>query len=163
MMRSRANIAVMLVVVVSLFVITSPVQAANYMSRDHLVVDLRHGVDWLRCSVGQVWNGTECKGDIVRLNHEDIKIAVKQAGEQLGGTWRLPNLEELEDLLCKSCKRPLIDPEMFPGTESEPYWTGEQNGLSTRHYFSVNFFNGWVYGRFLPTQPLAVRLVRDRR
>ena len=72
-------------------------------------------------------------------------------------------LEELEDLLCKSCKRPLIDPEMFPGTESEPYWTGEQNGLSTRHYFSVNFFNGWVYGRFLPTQPLAVRLVRDRR
>ena len=93
MMRSRANIAVMLVVVVSLFVITSPVQAANYMARDHLVVDLRHGVDWLRCSVGQVWNGTECKGDIVRLNHEDIKIAVKQAGEQLGGTWRLPNLE----------------------------------------------------------------------
>ena len=72
------------------------------------------------------------------------------------------NLEELEDLLCKSCKRPLIDPEMFPGTESEPYWTGEQNGLSTRHYFSVNFFNGWVYGRFLPTRPLAVRLVRDR-
>ena len=162
MMRSRANIAVMLVVVVSLFVITSPVQAANYMARDHLVVDLRHGVDWLRCSVGQVWNGTECKGDIVRLNHEDIKIAVKQAGEQLGGTWRLPNLEELEDLLCKSCNRPLIDPEMFPGTESEPYWTGEQNGLSTRHYFSVNFFNGWVYGRFLPTRPLAVRLVRDR-
>ena len=78
------------------------------------------------------------------------------------GSWRLPNLEELEDLLCKSCKRPLIDPEMFPGTESEPYWTSEQNGLSTRHYFSVNFFNGWVYGRFLPTRPLAVRLVRDR-
>ncbi|MCH1483688.1 MAG: DUF1566 domain-containing protein [Alphaproteobacteria bacterium] len=162
MMRRRANIALMLLVV-SLFAITAQAQAANYMARDHLVVDLRHGVDWLRCTVGQVWNGTGCEGEIVRLNHQDIEVAVKQAGDQLGGTWRLPSLEELEDLLCKSCQRPLIDPEFFPGTEPEPYWTGERNSMSKRHYFSVNFFNGWVYGRFLPTQSLAVRLVRDRQ
>ena len=162
MMCKRANIALFLMAV-SFFGITSSTQAANYLARDHLVVDLRHGVDWLRCTVGQVWNGAGCEGDTVRLNHEDIEIAIKQAGDQLGGNWRLPRLNELEDLLCKSCQRPLIDSEIFPGTEPEPYWTGEQNSMSKQHYFSVNFFNGWIYGRFSPTQSLAVRLVRDRQ
>ena len=33
-------------------------QATLFMARDHIVVDLRHGVDWLRCSIGQRWNAT---------------------------------------------------------------------------------------------------------
>ena len=40
--------------VMALLVLPSTVWAANYMARDHLVVDLRFGIEWLRCSVGQV-------------------------------------------------------------------------------------------------------------
>ena len=138
-------------------------QAANFMTRDHLVIDLRHGVEWLRCSVGQTWNGESCEGQILTLNHEQIKVAIKQANEQIGDGWRLPTRAELEGLICTKCGPPMIDADTFPNTAGEPYWTGEVNSRATRHVFSVNFLNGWTYGRFFPTQSLAVRLVRDRR
>lgn len=151
-----------LIVCLGLWMTASAANAANFMTRDHLVVDLRHGIEWLRCSVGQVWDGTGCVGKVLNLNHEEIELAIKQANEQLGGSWRLPNREELEGLVCETCPPPLIDRKVFPDTSAEPYWTGQVNGMAKRHYFSVNFFNGWTYGRFFPTQQLAVRLVRDR-
>ena len=137
-------------------------QGTSFMARDHLVIDLRFGVEWLRCTVGTVWNGETCVGQAVRLSQDQVKIAISQANEQLGEGWRLPTLEELEGLVCDSCGTPMIDAEMFPATQSEPYWTGETNAFSSRHYYSVNFINGWTFGRFLAGKPLAVRLVRDR-
>ena len=152
-----------LLVVIMALALPLQAEAANFMARDHLIVDLRFGVEWLRCSVGKVWNGTTCVGEAVRLNHDQIGIIIEQASEQLGEGWRLPTLEELEGLVCEKCGRPMIDQEIFPATEAEPYWTGEQNGFSSKKYFlSVNFFNGWTFGRFPPSKPLAVRLVRDR-
>ena len=84
--------------------IASPAQAnslgTSFMARDHLVIDLRFGVEWLRCTVGTVWNGETCTGQAVRLSQDQAKIAIKQANEQLGEGWRLPTLEELEGLVC---------------------------------------------------------------
>ena len=157
-----AMLAGMLTWLMALLVLPPTVWATNYMARDHLVVDLRFGIEWLRCSVGQVWNGTTCEGQVINLDHEQIAMAIEQANQQLGGSWRLPNLEELEGLVCKECTRPLIDPDMFPETASEPYWTGEVNGFAARHFWSVNFMTGYTYGRFFPQQELAVRLLRDR-
>ena len=144
-------------------------QQNTYLPREHLVIDLKHDIEWLRCTVGKTWDGFDCVGEAVRLNHSQVKIAVEQANQQLGNGWRLPSLQELQDLLCESCEElsyskplPMIDQKTFPSTEPEPYWTNQQNGMSPSHYFSVNFFNGWTYGRFLPSQTLAVRLVRDR-
>ena len=167
-MLGKHSFIALVLVLTSLCNVITPAQGSNFMARDHLVVDLRHGVDWLRCTVGQVWNGSTCTGETVRLDHEQIKEAIIQANKQLGEGWRLPTVDELEGLLCESCKKcdlcdyPMINAELFPRTEAEPYWTGQQNKLSRRNYFSVNFINGWTYGRFLPTRPLAVRLVRDR-
>jgi hypothetical protein len=146
-----------------LWLTASAVNAANFMTRDHLVIDLRHGIEWLRCSAGQVWNGVTCSGELVRLDHEQIEQAIKLANEQLGGNWRLPDREELEGLVCPTCGPPQIDAAIFPGTSGEPYWTGQVNNIARRFYYSVNFLNGWTYGRFLPAKQLAVRLVRDRR
>jgi hypothetical protein len=146
-----------------LWLSASAANAANFMTRDHLVVDLRHGIEWLRCSVGQVWDGKGCRGDIVTLDHDEIDQAIELANEQLGGIWRLPDREELEGLVCPTCGPPMIDAEIFPGTSGEPYWTGQVNDMARRFYFSVNFLNGWTYGRFQSSKQLAVRLVRDRR
>ena len=160
-MRMKMRLAAV-IVCLGLWLTSFAANAANFLTRDHLVVDLRHGIDWLRCSVGQVWDGTGCVGEVLTLNHEEIEQAIQQANEQLGGSWRLPTREELEGLVCESCTPPMIDAKIFPNTSAEPYWTGEVNGMAKRHYFSVNFFNGWTYGRFFPTQQLAVRLVRSR-
>ena len=151
-----------LILCLGLWLIASAANAANFMTRDHLVIDLRHGIEWLRCSVGQVWDGTTCIGEVMTLDHDKIAQAIQLANEQLGGSWRLPGLEELEGLICTSCGPPLIDAEVFPGTSGEPYWTGQVNKIARRFYYSVNFLNGWTFGRFLPSKQLAVRLVRDR-
>ena len=62
----------------------------QFLERDYIIIDLKSGVEWLRCSTGQTWNGKECEGQIVRLNFEEIQEALKQANEQLGDGWRLP-------------------------------------------------------------------------
>jgi hypothetical protein len=134
----------------------------QFLVRDHLVIDLRSGVEWLRCSVGQQWNGSSCKGNIIRLSHDEVARAIVIANDQLGGNWRLPNREELEGLVCTTCETIKIDRDNFPHTAPEPYWTGEVNRFATRHFWSVNFMTGFTYGRFFPQQKLAVRLVRDR-
>ena len=158
-MRFASNLAIILMV----FCANAPAKASEFISRDHLVIDLKYGVEWLRCSVGQVWNGEDCIGDIIKLNHDEIAIAIEQANEQLGPTWRLPSKEELEGLVCESCERPKISAKYFPNTSAEPYWTGDSATLAPRHTWSVNFFTGHAYGRFFPYQRLAVRFVRDRR
>ncbi len=152
-----------LILSIGLWLTASVANAANFMARDHLVIDLRHGIEWLRCSVGQVWDGATCSGEVMTLDHAQIEQAINLANEQLGGNWRLPDREELEGLVCPTCGPPQIDAEIFPGTSGEPYWTGQVNNIARRFYYSVNFLNGWTFGRFLPTKQLAVRLVRDRR
>ena len=82
---------------------------AQFFEEDHLITDVRNNIIWLRCSVaGQTWD-LEIKHVqeiLVKLNHDEIKIALEQASNQLGGDWRLPTLEELETLVCESCAPP---------------------------------------------------------
>ena len=164
----RTCLVVFRMICAALFIFATTSAVANglangqFLARDHLIIDLRSGVEWMRCSVGQQWNGTSCAGEIIRLNHDDVAKAIVIANEQLGGNWRLPNREELEGLVCANCETIKIDGESFPQTVPEPYWTGEVNGFAARHFWSVNFMTGYTYGRFFPQQELAVRLVRDR-
>ena len=138
------------------------VKSGHFMVRDHLVIDLQHGVEWMRCSVGQIWNGTDCEGVAVHLTQEDVARAVVIANAQLGPGWRLPSRAELEGLVCKACAPVKIEQDSFPNTLAEPYWTGEVNSFASRHIWTVNFMTGHTYGRFFPTQEVLVRLVRDR-
>ena len=38
---------------------------SRFVAQEHIVVDLEHQIEWLRCSVGQRWNGNECSGNII--------------------------------------------------------------------------------------------------
>ena len=138
------------------------VKSGHFMVRDHLVIDLQHGVEWIRCSVGQIWNGTDCEGVAVKLTQEEVARAIVIANAQLEPGWRLPSRAELEGLVCKACAPVKIELDSFPNTFGEPYWTGEVNGFAPRHIWTVNFMTGHTYGRFFPTQEVLVRLVRDR-
>jgi hypothetical protein len=138
------------------------VKSGHFMVRDHLVIDLQHSVEWMRCSVGQIWNGTDCEGVAVKLTQENVARAIVIANAQLGQGWRLPSRAELEGLVCKACAPVKIELDSFPNTLGEPYWTGEVNGFAPRHIWTVNFMTGHTYGRFFPTQEVLVRLVRDR-
>ena len=69
--------------------------SAQFMARQHTVKDLQSGTTWLRCSVGQAWDPAldTCTGEIVKLDHAQIKYAISEAKRQLGGNWRLPTFK----------------------------------------------------------------------
>jgi len=137
--------------------------ASHYLVREHIVLDLRSGVEWLRCSVGQIYSKGLCEGEIARFSLDQMDDVIKLANEELGGRWRLPTKKELALLVCDECPAPRIEKTIFPQTGAEPYWTGQKNWFSPKNYWSVNFMTGHSYARSFPEKPLAVRLVRDRK
>ena len=134
----------------------------RYIIKDHIIVDLEHQIEWLRCSVGQRWDGNKCSGKIVNLSLDVVPEAINIANEQLGGKWRLPTKAELTSIVCKECSSPKINEEVFPNTDNAPYWTGDKSIFNRKFYVSVNFHTGFSFNRFSPIKELAVRLVRDR-
>ena len=137
---------------------------AQFFEEDHLITDVRNNITWLRCSVGQTWdNETKtCTGDLVKLNNDEIEVALQQAGEQLGGEWRLPTLDELESIVCEECEPPKIKEKYFPNISPEAYWTSKRNFLNRKMVWTVNFMTGHNYSRFHAYQQLPVLFVRDR-
>ena len=138
------------------------VWANNYITRGHYVIDLQQKIEWLTCPVGMVWENKTCVGNPLKLKFKQIETAIVQANEQLGGTWRLPNRKELEQLVCKSCIKVKINSDLFPNTPPEPFWTNERNPWQPRFLWTVNFYTGHTFGRFPGFIPNYVRLVRDR-
>ena len=74
---------------------------SRFILKEHIVVDLERQIEWLRCSVGQRWDGVKCAGEIMNLSLDVVPKALDIAGEQLGGKWRLPSKAELQSMLQK--------------------------------------------------------------
>ena len=70
--------------------------------------------------------------------------------------------KELESLICDDCEGVKIDQNLFPDTPAQPFWTSQRNWWSPKFIWSVNFFTGHSYGRFVPEKKLFVRFLRDR-
>jgi hypothetical protein len=137
---------------------------AQFFEDGYTIKDVKNNIVWLRCTVGQTWDydADTCVGDLVKLNHEEIEIAVEQAAEQLGGSWRLPSLKELESIVCKQCEKPKVNEKYFPNISPEAYWTQTQNKFNSKMYWTVNFMTGHNYSRFFAYQQLPVLFVQDR-
>ncbi len=145
-----------------LFLNVEQTYSRNFIDKGYYVIDLKNRVEWLKCSVGQVWENDDCIGDPVKLTLNDAKDLTDQVGIELGGEWRLPDKKELMSLICKNCEKVKIDESVFPDTPAEIFWTSQRNWWSPKFFWSVNFFTGYTYGRFVPEKKLFVRFLRDR-
>ena len=119
------------------------------------VKDKTTGLIWQRCSVGQTWDGTTCKGQPTEMAQEEaLKYAEKQS------PWRLPEIKELTSLADKYCEDPAIDKIAFPNTPPDYYWssTAPYPGLSDSAWY-VDFYEGDVSGYYRDNRH-PVRLVR---
>lgn len=139
---------------------TSP-ETDYIFNGDGTVTQKTTGLMWARCSFGQQWDGSVCKGTIATFTWvETLKLAnlEKFAGYN---DWRLPNKNELESIVEERCVSPAINIKVFPATPQTFYWTSTPYaGLGTGAW-SVDF----GYGAVTATEKsgkIAVRLVRDQ-
>ena len=95
---------------------------------DGTVTHLPSGLQWMRCSLGQTWNGTSCAGSVqsVPLWRDALQLvrAVNSGTSNADGdgmpgfagfsNWRLPNIKELTSIH-EACRRfPAVNNVVFP-------------------------------------------------
>jgi hypothetical protein len=87
------------------------------------VLDTRTGLTWARCSVGQAWNGTGCRGAVQKYTWQKALAVGALAAEKTGKAWRLPNAKEAASIAIDGKADPAVDDAFFPDTPSRLFWT----------------------------------------
>lgn len=130
------------------------------------VLDKNTGLEWMACSVGQVWDGSSCEGEVKKLFwHDAIKFQQSFSGKS---DWRLPTQHEL--LTIRYCSQgidlircaagssvPTINQQVFPNTYAGDYWSLSSSVKFT--YDALDIGLGYMGNKEVG---LAVRLVRNQ-
>ena len=138
---------------------TSP--ASDYiLHADGTATQKTTGLMWARCSLGQEWDGSVCKGAAATFSWGEAQKLAHL--EEFAGydDWRLPNKNQLDSIIEGRCVVPAVNLKVFPSTQATFYWTSSPYaGLGTGAW-SVDF----GYGAVTATEKsgkLPVRLVRE--
>lgn len=88
------------ILVVSLFSSTS---YADSLMKSGQWQDPKTGLIWMRCSIGQKWNGNTCTGKAIKLTWDDAREYTRKfinGKQRFGGhsNWRLPTMAELTSI-----------------------------------------------------------------
>ena len=147
---------------------------------DGTVTDVKTGLQWMRCSLGQAWQGGMCRGGTETYAWQTALDAAKSLNRQGGYAgyrdWRVPAIEGLRTLVyCssgqpktwndtgKSCEgdyeRPTIYQSAFPNTPAFWFWSSSPYAYSPDGAWYVTFYYGAVYG-YGKGSAKYVRLVR---
>lgn len=114
---------------------------------------------WMRCSLGQTWDGSDCLGEATKFTWQEA-LQISVGYEFLGSTqWRLPNIKELVSITEKSCVRPSINDSNFPDTPPDDFWTSTPVANDGIRAWAVAFYNSSISNK-QKDRALNVRLVR---
>lgn len=136
--------------------------AGGRIAKGPVVIDVMAGLEWMRCSIGQVWSDGTCVGAPLRGPYSMAQATLERAEASSGPGWRLPTRNELRELVQMNAAPPMIEGGDFPETHAGGYWTSDKNRFLRGSQWVVNFYTGQSYGRALREQVFAVRLVRER-
>jgi len=127
---------------------------------DGTVTDNTTGLTWMRCSLGQKWDGKTCREAATSLSWADGLRAA--AGYEFAGhaDWRLPNKNELESIVESRCFSPAINTSVFPGTPPAFFWSSSPYAGLANGAWSVDFGYGAVTAS-VKNGSIHVRLLRD--
>jgi len=93
---------------------------------DGTVTDKQSGLMWMRCSLGQSWNGSTCTGVAGQYSwqgaQDEAKALDQQGGYAKHDDWRMPHIPELAMIVERQCANPRINLAIFP-TPATYFWT----------------------------------------
>lgn len=154
----------------------------HYQVKDDLVKDTKTGLMWMRCGLGQKWNGSSCQGEATKYSWNEVMQVTDYLSRHAHagyGDWRLPKREELKTLvhcssgqtenapifetLCKDSTKPTIDKAVFPETSSSGFWSSSPCDGNSGCVWSVNFATGGYHYGDIEYDNFVVRLVREAR
>lgn len=109
---------------------------------DATVTDNATRLIWQKCSAGQIYNGSTCTGS---SDYIAWQTALNTC-YALGGTWRLPSVNELLSIIDYSKSiNPAVDENIFPGMEeSQPYWSSTTDASSNNYSKNIYMSNGSI-------------------
>jgi Protein of unknown function (DUF1566) len=114
---------------------------------DGTVTDKESKLMWMRCSVGQAWDGRAAE--------------LNRRGSLFYADWRLPQLRELATIAERECANPRVNLAVFPGTEASRYWTATSRPGSRDETFAYALSFGAEGIAYRPKDEAhRVRLVR---
>jgi hypothetical protein len=139
---------------------------------DGTVTDSRTGLQWMRFSLGQYWNGKTTEGRAVEYTLPEAWNAVQQLNNNRSlncgyANWRIPTWDELNSIRGSSSQ--VINSKVFPNTPNGRFWTISEStspdltGSPEKRFYTVNFnrFNAhYALGTALAHDIKYTRLVR---
>ena len=60
--------------------------SSDFIDKGFYVIDLKNRIEWLKCTTGQQWSDEkqDCLGNPVKLDFEEIKLALNINGDGTG-------------------------------------------------------------------------------
>ena len=111
---------------------------------DGTVTHQTTGLMWMRCVLGQTWNGATCSGSAQTYNWQTA-LQITEGYVFAGySDWRLPNKNELASIVEEACYSPSINTLAFPNTPASYVWSSSSFAYNSDYAWTVYFYDGYV-------------------
>lgn len=110
-------------------------------------LDLRTGLVWSKCAMGQTYSGGSCTGEATNFAtaYDALNAANRVKDDYFGQSgFRVPSIKELASIVERQCSSPSINLSVFPDTpsatflSSTPYPESPDNSVLR----AINFTSG---------------------
>ncbi len=163
----------------------------RYLVKGGLVKGMLTGLMWMRCSLGQNWNGSICEGEVAEYEWKQALNVASDFSYTGYSDWRVPTIKELNTLVycsngktvqykedgyssakseggygCESdsrgdSQRPTIRQSVFPNTPSNIVFSWFWSSSTSAYYSDSAWLVGFGNGYDFKNNNYAVRLVRE--
>ncbi len=142
-------------------------QSAEKFSTDPTgtITDKATGLQWMRCTLGFMWDGNHCiegKQWYTWFQWKRALNLAKQNGFAGYQDWRLPTIDELETLLKTTCGGDKSSTISILANVPGRYWTQTEDKENNQYVWVVNFKNGRSTTQLKSSASYYVRLVRGK-
>lgn len=123
------------------------------------VTDKETEIIWMRCALGQQWDGKTCTGKAHEYSWQEARDAVAELNSDTfgePGSWRLPFVPELASIVERKCFEPRVNLAVFPATPSKLFWSGMEKKGDSQQAYALDFGRGKV----TPSEKTRVGLIR---